>query len=149
MALGMLDRDRPLTERGRSRMKRAARAIATLVPAVSTLVTSPLRRAVQTAEILGRPYRGLTTVQSDALLPEAEPAALAELFADTPLEATALVVGHEPHLSGWVSWCLWGEARSVLSLKKGGACLVRFEAAPGPAGGRLIWLCTPSALRRR
>jgi phosphohistidine phosphatase len=148
MTLGMLDRDRPLTQRGRARMKRAARGIAALVPGVGTLITSPLRRAVQTAEILARPYKGLTAVQSDTLLPEADPAGLAELFAETPVEATALVVGHEPHLSGWISWCLCGEARSVLALKKGGACLLRFEAAPGPARGRLLWLSTPSVLRR-
>jgi phosphohistidine phosphatase len=152
---GMLDRDRPLTREGRSRMKRAARGLAGRVPDVSALITSPLRRAVETAEILREQYKGLHHVETTSLLPEAEPAELVQFFADNDIaSSTAMLVGHEPHLSGWVSWCLTGDARPalelrpILELRKGGACLLRFEDAPGPGKGRLLWLLTPAVLRR-
>ena len=58
------------------------------------------------------------------------------------------VVGHEPHLGTLVTWLLSGRTDSHVVLKKGGACLVECNGAPGPATGRLHWLLTPAALRR-
>lgn len=145
---GMLDRDRPLTKQGQTRLRRAARGIAARTPDVSALFTSPLRRAVETSEVLGERYKGVRQIQTDALLPEAEPAALAELLEGGASQSTVAVVGHEPHLSSWVSWCLTGEVRGILQLRKSGACLLRFDGAPGPSQARLLWLLTPSILRR-
>jgi phosphohistidine phosphatase len=147
-SLGMLDRDRPLTPKGQGRMRRVARGLAEYVPEVSELITSPLRRAVETAAILQKQFKGVKVSEHQALLPEAEPAELARLLGETQLAGTALVVGHEPHLSSWASWCLTGDVRGLFELRKGGACLLRFEEAPGPAKGRLLWLLTPAALRR-
>jgi phosphohistidine phosphatase len=146
--LGVLDRDRPLTWQGRSRMKEVARGLAGCVPGVSALITSPLRRALETAEILQQRYEGLRLVESDSLLPEADPAELGQFLGDAAFDSTALVVGHEPHLGSWVSWCVSGETRSMLELRKGGACLLRFEGVLGPGQGRLLWLLTPSVSRR-
>lgn len=145
---GMLDRDRPLTKQGQARMRRAARGIAARTPDVWALFTSPLRRAVETGEVLRERYKGVRQIQTEALLPEAEPTALAELLGEGTLESPVAVVGHEPHLSSWVSWCLTGDPRGILQLRKGGACLVRFDGAPGPGRGRLLWLLTPAILRR-
>jgi len=50
---GQSDYYRPLTERGRARMARGATGLRTLVPDIDVLATSPLTRAVQTAE---RPF---------------------------------------------------------------------------------------------
>jgi phosphohistidine phosphatase len=144
---GILDRDRPLTKQGRSRMQQAARGLRTRVPEVSALITSPLRRARETAEILHRRYKHVPQTESDALLPDADPAQLCRVLGDSGLSCP-VVIGHEPHLSGWVSWCLTGDSRSVLELRKGGACLLRFAEAPGQAQGQLLWLFTPAALRR-
>ena len=46
------DRDRPLTQQGEARMRRAARGLGRVVPDVDLLFSSPLARAWQTAEIL-------------------------------------------------------------------------------------------------
>jgi phosphohistidine phosphatase len=146
-AQGILDRDRPLTKQGRSRMQRAARGLQTRMPEVSALLTSPLRRARETAEILRRRYKNVPQTETDALLPDAHPAQLCRVLADSGL-ATPVVIGHEPHLSSWISWCMTGDTRSILELRKGGACLLRFPDAPGPAQGQLLWLLTPAALRR-
>jgi phosphohistidine phosphatase len=82
------------------------------------------------------------------LIPGAEPEELAgALSTHTPGPAVALV-GHEPHLSSWVSWCLTGSLDPIIELKKGGACLLRFGDMIAPRRARLIWLMTPAALRR-
>lgn len=147
IAAGMLDRDRPLTKKGHTRMARAARGLGKLIPNVSALVTSPLRRAVETAEVLRSQY-DVRQVETETLLPDREPGELAQFLADGAFESPVLVVGHEPQLSRWVSWCLGGEALPLLDLRKGGACLVRFDGAPGARAGRLIWLLTPAIARR-
>lgn len=145
---GMLDRDRPLTKQGQVRMRRAAGGIASRAPELWTVLTSPLRRAVETAEIVRKQYKGVRQVETEALLPDQEPAVLAELLGGGAFESPVAVVGHEPHLSSWVSWCLTGDPRRIIRLRRGGACLLRFDGAPGPSQGRLLWLVMPSILRR-
>jgi phosphohistidine phosphatase len=146
--LGVPDAERPLTKDGRRRMTRVARGLAQCVPNISALYSSPWRRAVETADLLRARFKGLQTVESDALLPDAEPEALSECLARTPNAALVAVVGHEPHLSRWVSWCLTGARSPILALRKGGACLVRFEDTAGPSRGKLLWLMTPAVLRQ-
>ena len=58
------------------------------------------------------------------------------------------IVGHEPHLGGLVTWLMTGVEESRLDLKKGGACLLAFDGAPCEARAALLWLVTPSQLRR-
>jgi phosphohistidine phosphatase len=145
---GIGERDRPLTPRGRDRMKRAARGLARRAPGVLSIVTSPLRRAVETAEILGRAYQDAPRMETPALLPEAEPDELVRFLAESAAGSPVAVVGHEPHLSLWIGYCLAGRPVAMVELRKGAACLLSFEDAPGPAKGRLIWLAPPSFLRR-
>ncbi|HEX7671628.1 MAG TPA: histidine phosphatase family protein [Polyangiaceae bacterium] len=145
---GMLDRDRPLTAKGRSRMKRTARGIAQLCPGVAQVTTSPFRRALETAEILRREYGELAMTETSSLLPDADPSDLASFLAESATDSPVAIVGHEPHLGNFIAWCVTSEERNVVDLRKGGACLLRFEDAPGPAKGCLLWLLPPSALRR-
>ncbi len=148
LAEGMADEDRPLTSKGQRRMKEAAKGLVAIAPEVVLVLSSPLRRAVETADIVRRAYDDVEYAETPALRPEAEPQELAQFLAESASAPTALVVGHEPHLSRWVSWCMTGEGRPVLSLRKGGACLLSFEDAPSAAKGRLAWLAPPSVLRR-
>ena len=62
-ATGKDDDERPLTEEGRSRMEQGARGLRQLVPALDLVATSPLVRAVQTAEILAGAYEGVAIEQ--------------------------------------------------------------------------------------
>lgn len=127
-------------------MKRIARGLSRRSPGLSCVFSSPLRRAVETAEILADAYGRVPRANTPALLPEADPDELAELLADVP-DPIVAIVGHEPHLSTFVSWCMAGQRSALLELKKGGACLVRFDEAPGQTRGRLIWLAPPAILR--
>lgn len=141
------DRDRPLTDKGRRRLERIAKGLSRRARGLAAIFTSPLLRAIETAEILGEAYGGTPAQRTPALLPEAEPDELIGVLAENPPESCIAVVGHEPHLSRFVTFCLAGDRAPVLELKKGGACLLRFDEEPGQSRGRLIWLAPPAILR--
>jgi phosphohistidine phosphatase len=148
-ARGLDDGDRPLTDEGRRRMERGARALARLVPEIGPIASSPLLRAWQTAEILRDALaEPPEVVACEALLPAAAPAELVGWLARiVHRRAAVAVVGHEPHLGLAVSWLLAGDDRSFVRLKKGAACLVELPALPGPGSARLLWSLAPAQLR--
>jgi len=148
---GRTDDLRPLTEEGRDKMRRVASGLRTIAPGVAVLATSPLVRARETAEIVA-PALGVKRIETvDALRPERRYEELLDwLLARAPKAGSdaVAIVGHEPHLSGAVSWLMTGESDSRLELKKGGVCLVEFSGPPSTGEGTLLWLLTPSQLRR-
>lgn len=146
--LAMADRDRPLTTDGKAKMKRIARALSSRVPEVSVLMTSPWRRAVETGDLLQTAYGRFHRLETETLIPGAEPSSLLEQISVYTADPVVAIVGHEPHLSSWVSWCLTGSLEPVVELRKGGACLLRFKEALGAGRARLLWLMTPTLLRR-
>jgi phosphohistidine phosphatase len=141
------DADRPLTPKGRSRMKRAARGLCARAPGVTMLLSSPLLRAIETADILHEAYGELKRSETAALLPEADPAELMRALARRAATSTVAIVGHEPQLGCFMSFCLTGDRRSFFELQKGGAGLLRFDGAAKPGAGRLIWFLPPAVLR--
>jgi phosphohistidine phosphatase len=143
---GKSDDLRPLTAPGKRDMREVTRGLREIVPGVDLLATSPLVRAVQTAEILGDSYkRKLVSIES--LRPEARYEDLAIWAREYGDKKTVAIVGHEPHLSGLVSWLLASSRRSLLELKKGAACLLEFEDFPGAGAGTLLWSMAPKHLR--
>lgn len=143
------DAERPLTAKGRRRMKAAAKGIAKLAEGADLVLSSPLLRAVQTAKIVRRAFDDdIGYAETDALLPDAEPGELVRVLTEGPSIPAALVVGHEPHLGRWVGWCLAGQSAALVELGKGGACLVRFDEAPVAGKGQIVWLLSAALLRR-
>jgi phosphohistidine phosphatase len=143
---GKSDDLRPLTPGGKREMRDVARGIREVVPAIDTLATSPLVRAVQTAEILGEAYdRKLVTVEW--LRPETPYEEFAQWARSHREKKVVVIVGHEPHLSGLVSWLLAASRRSLLELKKGAACLLEVEEASGGSSATLLWSMAPKHLR--
>jgi phosphohistidine phosphatase len=115
------------------------------------LASSPLVRARETAEIVA-PTLGVARVEIvEALRPDRSYDELLKWLRsrDVPNDDDRIVavVGHEPHLSGLVTWLMTGCDESRLDLKKGGACLLHFAGEPGTGEGTLRWLLTPSQLR--
>lgn len=135
---------RPLTGKGIARMRREAAGMRALGLTPDAIVSSPLLRAMQTAEI-ARDALGAALSVSEALVPGAHPALLlAELAGAYGDGDAALVVGHEPHLSRLVSFALTGSADQIVRLKKGGLCHLRLD---GDGGGQLLWALTPGQAR--
>src|SRR5687768_9494137 len=116
---GQEDSLRPLTAEGRKKMRRGADGLRTVVPAIDVLATSPLVRAVQTAEIVAEAYGGLEMVTVQELSPDSELPAFLRWLGTQASGRMVAIVGHEPHLSGLTSWLLTGRNRSFISLKKG------------------------------
>jgi len=144
---GQEDALRPLTKAGRQKMRKAAKGLKRIVPALDLIATSPLTRAVQTGEIISKAYEGVRTAQVAALSPRKAPAALLDWLNAHPANTTLALVGHEPHLSTFLCWLLTGLHESFVELKKGGAALVEV-AHPAAAGrGKLMWMLKPSQLR--
>lgn len=140
------DELRPLTPRGRKRMRRAAKGLRTLVPRIDVLATSPLVRAVQTAEILADVY-DLELEEVAALEPDASSKSLLGWLEKQDEGSTVAVVGHEPSLSFHVSWLMARSDEPLVEFKKGGACLLRFYDEVFSGGATLLWMATPRLLR--
>lgn len=143
---GGSDDFRPLTADGKRDMREAARGLRNVVPKIDVLATSPLVRAIETAEILGTTYERAHVVV-DALRPESRYDDVARWARDHAKKAVVVIVGHEPHLSGLVSWLLAGASASFVDLKKGAACLLEIEDAPAAGSAMLVWSVTPRQLR--
>jgi phosphohistidine phosphatase len=144
---GESDDRRPLTKSGVKRMRRGAKGLRAVVDRIDVLVTSPYTRAVETAEIVSDVFDIAPAEVSASLVPDVhfdELERWAELNATGDLLA---IVGHEPHLSGLVSWLMTGSGESRIELKKGGACLLEFDSSIRRGTGTLLWLMTPRQLR--
>jgi phosphohistidine phosphatase len=140
------DTRRPLTSEGRDRMRRAARGLSRLGVKLDLVLTSPLVRARQTAEIVAAaldPQPPITTAAS--LSPGGTYAAvLADLEKHARRHRLALV-GHEPGI-GELAARLVG-SRQPFEFKKGAVCLIELQALPPPRPGSLHWFVTPAILR--
>jgi phosphohistidine phosphatase len=138
---------RPLTDRGRERMTQAARGLHRLVPRLDLLATSPLVRAVQTAQILAREYACDQAVEVPCLAPGAGPGQVASWLGTCTGADTVALVGHEPDLSELIGWLSAGADGARIQFKKGAACLLDCPTQPQAAGCDLLWLHTPGQLR--
>jgi phosphohistidine phosphatase len=140
--------DRPLTERGAKRVAQVAAGLIRLGVQPTHVLSSPLIRAIETAEIAHRSLRVRSAVQIvDELLPDAPPDRLLSIFHDLPPEACVLCIGHEPHLGMAASVMLSGRATASFPMKKAGACLIELPIPAKPGRGLLRWWMTPSQLR--
>jgi len=144
---GRDDSLRPLTDKGRAKMKKAAVGLRELVPEISVLAASPFTRAQQTARIVAAEYGRLRVITTSSL----EPDSAFEEFAEwlrTRRGDTVAVVGHEPHLGTLVTWLMTGIEESRVPMKKGAACLLEFPGKPARGTARLHWALTASQLGR-
>lgn len=132
------DDERPLTEEGKVQVAAVAKLLARLEIA-PVIVTSPLPRASQTADIAGR-HLG-RKVQLDPLLrPGFDAAKLKKLLKDLSGESL-MVVGHEPDFTRTIFQLTGAQTK----LSKAGVALVQLD--PGSMKGELRWLVPPKFAR--
>jgi phosphohistidine phosphatase len=147
---GGADHARRLSEDGRAKTRDAARGLAALDAAeeIDAIVTSPLARARETAEIVAReldlePKLAL----AEALAPGARGAAIWKEV-HRHAKRGALVVGHEPDMGDFVRYLLGGAESFDAPLKKAGVACVDVEPAAVPGAPRtLVFFATPAMLR--
>lgn len=143
------DEQRPLTARGRERAEQAARGLKRS-QAVTRILTSPLLRCTQTAEIL-REAIGLARESEPvaALAPGGSYHEVLERLAKLPSSESVALVGHEPDLGKLAAVFVFGAPATGMALKKAGACIVDFVGKPASGAGRLLAFLPPKMLRRR
>ena len=141
------DTVRPLTQKGEVRMREIARRLKALGETADVVVSSPLKRAKDTALILMREWSKSSDVEAiDALAPGHTPAqTMAAVAAEATGDSIALV-GHEPDLGQFAAWLIG--AKQPLLFKKGGVARIDLDAISRPREGRLIWFATPRLLRK-
>lgn len=141
---GRPDDERPLTDEGRDEMLAVARGLNVIEPEVDVIATSPLVRAVQTADAVASVYPNAQRETIDALHPDASFQDFVDWLRAHRRHALVMAVGHNPHLSDLASW-LAAHADAV-DMKKGSAVLLEFDDDIGEATADLLWYMKPKEL---
>ena len=140
------DAKRPLTDEGMSRLRKAARGLARLGVKVEVVLSSPLVRARQTAELLAGGFDPRPSIVNvDSLAPDGTYAAVIADLEKHARKSRIALVGHEPMI-GELAARLIG-SRHPIEFKKGAVCRIDVEDLPPAGPGDLRWMLTPKILR--
>lgn len=147
---GMRDADRALTEEGVRKTARIAAGLRALGIEIDAVLSSPYRRAEETAHLVAealRPGRGVELYPP--LAAGATPAAALVHGLQPPHGAERLLlVGHQPDLGELASQLLTGAPTLVpLPFKKGAVAAIAVARLPPRQPGLLEWFLTPGQLR--
>ena len=138
------DAGRPLTKKGIKNLVTQAKTLARLDLQLDVIITSPLTRAVQTADIVAGALKMVAQLQQDERLrPGFGRDELEQVLADHPQAKNIMLVGHEPDFSLTISALIGG---GNVVLKKGGLARTDITAS-APLQGNLVWLLPPKSLR--
>ncbi len=142
------DAVRPLIPEGKARLRQIATGLRQMGVEWDEVLTSPLVRALQTAQILAEAFDPPPPVTvTDALaLGGRTDAVFSELARRRTVKSVALV-GHMPGM-GILAAQLIGASRE-LDFKKGAVACITLERGPAAGAGRLLWFAPPRLLRDR
>ena len=145
------DADRPLSPKGIKRTRKIAEGIRRLDLSFDVLLTSPLARARQTADLVAAALGAEARIEEiSELAPESTVEHLLVGLTRYQDRGDLLLVGHEPLLSNAFSHLLYGKAaRNAINMefKKGGLCRIEIDTLPPLSPGKLHWFLTPKQLR--
>ena len=135
---------RPLTDKGREKMKRIAQALNETGVQPDLIISSPYVRTSQTASILAKELKYKEElVYSDFLVPMAEPNDMIGEINEKYSVDELMLVGHEPNLSSLASVLLAGSPDLSINFKKGGVCCLSVDNLHYDRKATLEWLITP------
>ena len=141
------DAARPLTPAGLRRSRKAAAGLKSFCKAPDRLLTSPLIRAKETAQVLTEVARWPKADIVPELKPGKGAVAVLTLLAKDRSKRIA-IVGHEPDLSRFLATCiLKGQSTLSMALKKNAAACLSFPGKARAGNATLKWLATPRMLR--
>jgi len=137
------DNARVLSEEGVARMHREAKALAGFALGISLVLSSPLARAMKTAEIVAAALGLKDSLFPDKRLsPGFDLPALQEILAERAEVGALMLVGHEPDFSEVIAACIGG---GRVECKKGGIARLDITDPLKPRGS-LLWLLPPRVL---
>jgi phosphohistidine phosphatase len=144
---GIHDEWRYLTENGRAEAEKMASQVVKYGPKTRLTITSPLTRAVQTAEIVSRKAcRKNTIIASELLLPGGDIAAVAEHLNSWRQAKRVMLVGHEPQLGQLIAKLLDLSSETVL-LKPASCVALELAADKEEKKAQFLWYLLPGKKR--
>lgn len=140
---GQSDAERALTTEGKRKLRTVVKTAMQAGLAPSLILTSPYKRAVQTAQIASDvlKYRG-ELLRTDALLPSAKPEGVWDEIRVHRQEAQLLLTGHDPLFTDLAGYLL-GFPNLQIDFKKGALLRIHFEKFAAEPHGTLKWLLAP------
>ena len=143
------DSERPLTSKGKRQLVKSAAAMKRMKLRFDLILSSPYKRALQTAEIVAEELKLQKRLRlSDMLKSENDPETIiGEIAALKPAPKNLLLVGHEPYLSQLISRLVSGNGDMAMDFKKGALCKLEMEKLDGAASAQLVWLLTPKLMK--
>jgi phosphohistidine phosphatase len=140
----LLDVKRPLDREGKQQCLLIGSYLNALRVQFDLIVSSPLKRALQTASLVGTEVGYDTNIQiTEALAPEAAIADFQKLVSTLDQYENVLIVGHNPNLPQFLGSLIVSPGRASLRLRKGAIARVDCTRRPGV----LNWLVDPRILR--
>src|SRR6266581_875472 len=134
------DDERPLTKHGKKEMREVAKYLDRLKVRLNLIVTSPLSRAAQTAEIAADYLKA--KLRKDELLAPGFGMSELRTVLKRHRAKVLMLVGHEPDFTNVIS----GLTGASLKLSKAGVALL--EVDPESEEGKLLWLFPPKFSRK-
>ena len=141
----LLDARRGLVKEGKEQCMLMARMLNSLKVQVDTVISSPFKRAMQSAQfvatVLG--YEGRVVIDP-ALGLEGDYAAFLDLLARYADREGVLVVGHNPNMFKFLGHLISGDDGASIRMRKGSVARIDFKSHPP----RLHWLIDPRMARQ-
>ena len=144
------DRTRPLTTSGKAEVLEIAKALKIIGLKFDVIVTSPLKRAYDTAMIVSDIFKIGNRVQTwNELAPEGKRTEVYRKISELREDYAVLIVGHQPLLGQIINDMIHKQKSSPsnLLLKKGGIVRVRLLSKSNVPRGELRWLLSPRILK--
>lgn len=142
------DSKRSLTDEGKQEIVDLSNGLKSLEIKIDYVLTSPLLRAKQTAEIAAKSLKYKGKIEEiNALKPEGSRLEFYSVLSKLKQDSVVLVVGHEPYLSEMISEGI-SQSSCRIRLKKSGLARMRVISTLPKIKGDLRWLLTPKLLRK-
>ncbi|HEY9187035.1 MAG TPA: phosphohistidine phosphatase SixA [Bacteroidota bacterium] len=142
------DADRTLTIEGKEKLYQYSRALSLIGVSVDLVLTSPYKRAYETALIISEAMQEKPKIEECELLkPGEEIQPLINHLNKRKDFNSVLIVGHEPYLGNLASILISGKPSLNIRFKKGGICKIDISEFPPKGIGELVYLLTPKILK--
>lgn len=141
------DWHRPLTEEGKKETKTVANALKRIGIEADLVLSSPLIRARQTAEIIQSAISKSPEVEiCEALAPGALVSDLYKTLKQFESKENIFLVGHNPDISRLAGTLLWTGSELYMPFKKASICRIDISDIPPTSPGVLKWFIPPKIL---
>jgi len=142
------DFKRSLTAEGKKEIEEISKGIQSLGIELDDILTSPLSRAKQTAEIVSKIVKLNGNIEEiESLKPEGNRLELYSKLSKLKQDSQILIVGHEPYLTELIGEAI-SQSGCRIDLKKAGLARIRVISTSPKLRGELRWLLTPKHLKR-